>query len=53
MKTHDSSKKKGHLAGIGRQGEHPYGDLGQIIFLLGFLIIWILDSFVFKYSSLL
>jgi protein-S-isoprenylcysteine O-methyltransferase Ste14 len=53
MKTHDSSKKKGHLAGIGRQGEHPYGDLGQIIFLLGFLIIWILDSFVFKYSTLL
>jgi len=53
MTTHDSSKKKGHLAGIGRHGEHPYGDLGQIILLLGFLIIWILDSFVFKYSTLL
>jgi protein-S-isoprenylcysteine O-methyltransferase Ste14 len=46
-------KKKGHLAGIGRHGEHPYGDLGQIIILLGFLVIWILDSFVLKFSIFL
>jgi protein-S-isoprenylcysteine O-methyltransferase Ste14 len=53
MDTDGSSDKKGHLAGIGRHGEHPYGDLGQIIILLGFLLIWILDSFVFRYSTFL
>ena len=53
MTTDESSKKKGHLAGIGRHGEHPYGDLGQIIILLGFLLTWILDSFVFRYSTFL
>ncbi len=53
MNTDESSDKKGPLAGIGRHGEHPHGDLGQIIILLGFLIIWILDSFVFKFSIFL
>jgi len=53
MNTDESSDKKGPLARIGRHGEHPYGDLGQIIILLGFLIIWILDSFVFKFSTFL
>lgn len=38
---------------MGRQGEHPHGDMGQIIFLLVFLVIWILDSFVFKFSIFL
>lgn len=42
-----------HYGGFGRQGEHPYGDLGQIIFLLVFLIVWILDSFVFKFTTFL
>ncbi len=31
-------------------GEHPFGDTGQIIFLLIFLAVWILDSFILKYS---
>jgi protein-S-isoprenylcysteine O-methyltransferase Ste14 len=31
-------------------GEHKFGDLGQLILLLIFLIIWITDSFIFKYS---
>jgi protein-S-isoprenylcysteine O-methyltransferase Ste14 len=34
-------------------GEHPYGDLGQIIILVVFSVIWILDSFVFRYSTFL
>lgn len=34
-------------------GEHPYGDLGQIVFIALFLIIWVLDSFVFKFSTVL
>lgn len=49
----DSPKKQKPVAGIGREGEHPYGDLGQIIILLVFLTIWILDSFVFRYSIFL
>ena len=26
-------------------GEHPFGDLGQLIFLIIFLIVWIVDAF--------
>lgn len=53
MNKDESPDKKGPLARIGRHGEHPYGDLGQIIILLGFLTIWILDSFVLHYSTFL
>jgi protein-S-isoprenylcysteine O-methyltransferase Ste14 len=53
MADNESSEQKGHLAGIGRHGEHPYGDLGQIIILFGFLGIWILDSFAFRWSTFL
>ena len=53
MTENKSSENKGHLSRLGRHGEHPYGDLGQIIILLGFLVIWILDSFVFQYSTFL
>ncbi len=35
------------------QGEHPWGDRGQILCLLVFLVVWILDSFVFKFSTFL
>ena len=34
-------------------GEHPFGDAGQIILLIVFLIIWVLDSFVFRFSIFL
>lgn len=34
-------------------GEHPFGDAGQIIFLIVFLALWALDSFVFKLSTFL
>jgi len=53
MKGKVSSKKKGHRSGSGRQGEHPYGDRGQIILFFVFLVIWIPDSFVFKFSTIL
>ncbi len=29
-------------------GEHPFGDLGQLIFLIIFLLIWIADIFFIK-----
>lgn len=32
-------------------GEHPIGDIGQIIFALLFLGIWIADSFFLKYTT--
>ena len=31
-------------------GEHRFGDTGQLILLCLFLILWILDSFVYKFS---
>ena len=51
MKKNVTSKKKEHVALIGRHGEHPYGDMGQLIILFLFFVIWILDSFVFQYST--
>ncbi len=33
-------------------GEHASGDLGQLILLVIFIIIWISDSFFLKYSTL-
>jgi protein-S-isoprenylcysteine O-methyltransferase Ste14 len=34
-------------------GEHKYTDAGQIILIVVFLFVWILDSFVIKYSTFL
>src|SRR4030042_1036843 len=34
-------------------GEHKFGDAGQMIILVIFLTVWILDSFVFKFSTFL
>jgi protein-S-isoprenylcysteine O-methyltransferase Ste14 len=31
-------------------GEHPFGDMGQMVFLILFLIIWIIDSFFIRFS---
>jgi len=34
-------------------GEHKFGDAGQLIIAVLFIIVWVLDSFVFKYSTFL
>lgn len=34
-------------------GEHPFGDAGQVILLVLFLVIWVLDSFTFRFSTIL
>lgn len=34
-------------------GEHKFGDAGQMMLLVVFLTVWILDSFVFKLSTFL
>ncbi len=49
---------KGHKMGHykGREdiiGEHKFSDLGQLIFLIIFLVLWVLDSFVFHFSTFL
>ncbi len=32
-------------------GEHPYGDRGQVILLCVFLAIWVIDSFLLKWTT--
>ena len=32
-------------------GEHSFGDAGQGLLFIIFLVVWITDSFVFHYSS--
>lgn len=44
---------RGHNNREDLAGEHPYGDSGQIIALMIFLMIWIFDSFVFRFSTFL
>lgn len=53
MKIHSTSRVKKHTGHDDLVGEHPWGDTGQIICLIIFLGIWILDSFVFKFSTFL
>jgi protein-S-isoprenylcysteine O-methyltransferase Ste14 len=36
-----------------QNGEHPYGDLGQLILLGLFLVVWVGDSFFLHYSTFL
>ena len=33
--------------------EHPYGDAGQIVAFVLFLIVWSMDSFIFHFSTVL
>jgi len=36
-----------------KNGEHPFGDMGQLIFLALFLIVWVVDSFFWRRSTFL
>jgi len=36
-----------------KNGEHPFGDSGQLILLVLFLLIWVVDSFLLKISAVL
>lgn len=36
-----------------KNGEHPFGDAGQLILLVFFLIVWIVDSFFLRMSTFL
>lgn len=51
MKSQNSSKVKKHKDRPDLTGEHPFGDLGQLIFLIIFLLVWIADIFIFKFNE--
>jgi protein-S-isoprenylcysteine O-methyltransferase Ste14 len=51
--TMKNNKPKRHGERKDLIGEHTFGDLGQLILLVIFLIVWITDSFFFRYSTLL
>ena len=36
-----------------KNGEHPFGDSGQLILLFLFLLIWVVDSFFLRISTFL
>src|SRR4030042_1731625 len=53
MKAQAIGEKRPRFKGEGSDGEHPFGDRGQIVCLFFFLLIWALDSFVFKGTTML
>jgi protein-S-isoprenylcysteine O-methyltransferase Ste14 len=53
MKREKDHLRKSHQHRDGLIGEYIYGDIGQLIFLIIFLIVWIADSFIFRYSTFL
>jgi len=36
-----------------KNGEHPFGDSGQLVLLVLFLLIWVVDSFFLQISTFL
>jgi len=53
MKSDRGRLRKSHQHRGDLTGEHAFSDMGQLILLIIFLIIWIADSFVFEYSTFL
>jgi len=53
MKSEKGYLRKSHQHRSDLTGEHVFSDIGQLILLIIFLIVWIADSFVFKYSTFL
>jgi protein-S-isoprenylcysteine O-methyltransferase Ste14 len=52
--SQSNKKSHSHRRHEGRDdlaGECPWGDAGQLILLFLFLIVWVLDSFVFKLTT--
>lgn len=53
MKNEKGYLRKLHKHRSDLTGEHVFGDMGQLILLVVFLVVWITDSVVFKYSTFL
>ena len=47
----EMSDRRGHDERKDLAGEHALSDIGQLLLLFTFLTAWILDSFVFSYST--
>ncbi len=45
------SRQRGHEHREDLAGEHPFGDNGQLILLIIFMGVWIVDSFVLRIST--
>jgi hypothetical protein len=52
MKNDKGHLRKSHQHRNDLTGEYVFGDMGQLILLVVFLVVCIADSFVFKYSTL-
>ena len=52
MKAPAMSEKRSRSEGERSDGEHPYGDRGQVVCLILFVLTWALDSFVFKRTTM-
>jgi protein-S-isoprenylcysteine O-methyltransferase Ste14 len=46
----DPAMSAQHSDKRGLAGEHPYTDIGQLVLFAVFLITWVTDSFLFRYS---
>ena len=53
MKNEKGYLRKSHQHRDDLSGEHAFSDIGQLILLIIFLIVWIADSFIFGYSTFL
>jgi len=53
MKNEKGHLRKSHQHRSDLTGEYAFGDMGQLILLVVFFVVWIADSFVFKYSTFL
>ncbi len=58
MMEEEAKKTRGHKMGHHKDrddiiGEHKLSDMGQLVFLGIFTVLWVLDSFVFNFSTLL
>ncbi len=53
MKSVKGHLRKSHKHRDDLTGEYAFGDMGQLILLVVFLVVWIADSFVFEYSTFL
>ncbi len=46
-------ERKAHGERNDLTGEHKYGDAGQVVLLVVFLIVWVVDSFLVHYTDFL
>jgi protein-S-isoprenylcysteine O-methyltransferase Ste14 len=53
MSSEPNRERKPHKDRPDLVGEHRYGDCGQIILFVAFSLVWVGDSFIFRYTNFL